>query len=126
MHAEPRSPDPGDFAPILPPPAPSPPDPRVQLVADVLQFATGVKSQDIIEIGKRSAAKTRVRHIAMYLFSTVYGEPAHRTAQAFGRERSTALLALRRIEEDRTNPAFNAWMDSLETALLAAPRGGRA
>lgn len=120
------SPDPGDFAPILAPPPPSPPDPRVQLVADILQFATGVKAAQIVDVRHRSRAVSRVRHIAMYLFSTVYGEPAHRTAHAFGRERSTALLALRRIEEDRTNPAFNAWMDSLETALIAAPRGGRA
>lgn len=125
MHTEPTTPDPG-LAPILPPPPPTPPDPRVRLIAGILEFATGLKAHDIVDLDCRGRALARVRHIAMYLFSTVFGEPAHRTAQAFGRERSTALLALRRIEEDRTNPAFDAWMDSLETALIAAPRGGRA
>jgi hypothetical protein len=119
-------PDPGDLAPILPPSPPPPPDPRLMLIAGLLEFATGVKAHEIVDLGKRSRPLARVRHIAMYLFSTVFGEPAHLTARAFGRERSTALLALRRIEEDRTNPAFDAWMDSLETALIAAPRGGRA
>lgn len=125
MHTQPTTPDPG-LAPLLPPADPPPPDPRVMLIAGILEFATGVKAREIVDVGKRGRALSRVRHIAMYLFATVFGEPAHRTAQAFGRERSTALLAMRRIEEDRTNPAFDAWMDSLETALIAAPRGGRA
>lgn len=126
MHTAPTPPDPGDLVPSFPSPPPSPPDPRVLLIAGLLQFATGIDAGLIVDLRNRGSTIARVRHIAMYLFSIVYGEPAHRTAHAFGRERSTALLALRRIEEDRTNPAFDSWIDSLETALIAAPRGGRA
>lgn len=125
MQTETILPDPGDFAPVVAPPAPRP-DPRLVLVAGLLQFATGVSADLVIDVRHRGRAATRVRHIAMYLFSTVYGEAAHRTAALFGRDRSTVLHALRRIEEDRSNPAFDAWLGGLETALFAAPRGGRA
>lgn len=122
-----RPPPPG-VAPIKRPRPGEPPcDPRVRLVAEVLAYATGVPAENILSRARTGAAIARLRHVAMYLFSVVYTVGASNTAHAFGRERTTAHYALKKVEDARLQPAFDAWVASLERALMAAPDlGGRA
>ncbi len=110
-----------------PPPGELPSDPRARLVADVLAYATGVAAVDILGRERGNVGVARLRHVAMYLFSTVYSVAANNTAHVFGRDRSTVHYGMRKVEEAREAPAFDAWISSLEAALIAAPDlGGRA
>lgn len=121
-------PPPTGIIPIKRPwPGELPRDPRVRLVADVLSYATGVPVEAILCRGRTGVGVARLRHVAMYLFSVVYAVGASNTAHAFGRERTTAHYALKKIEDARQNAAFDTWIASLERTLLAAPDlGGRA
>lgn len=110
-----------------PPPGELPSDPRARLVADVLSYATGVAAVDILGRDRGNVGIARLRHVAMYLFSTVYSVGANNTAHVFGRDRSTVLYGMRKVEDAREAPAFDQWLGSLEAALIAAPDlGGRA
>ncbi|MBT9446523.1 MAG: hypothetical protein IV086_12550 [Hyphomonadaceae bacterium] len=110
-----------------PPPGELPSDPRARLVADVLAYATGVAAVDILGRDRGNVGIARLRHVAMYLFSTVYTVSTNNTAHVFGRDRTTAQYAMRKIEDAREAPAFDQWIASLEATLIAAPNlGGRA
>lgn len=110
-----------------PPPGAPASEPSARLMADVLSFATGVAAVGILGRDRGNVGIARLRHVAMYLSSTVYTVSAHNTAPVFGRDRTMAQFAMRRIEEAREAPAFDQWVSSLEAALLAAPNlGGRA
>jgi hypothetical protein len=108
-----------------PPPVPlSPFDPRARLVADVVAFAAGSTGDEIMARTRCGRGLTTLRHVAMYLFSSVFGASAALTAQAFKRDRTTVQYALRKIEDGRERPAFDRWIAALEAALAATPERG--
>jgi chromosomal replication initiation ATPase DnaA len=57
------------------------------------------------------------RQIAMYLMHVVYGLTIGEVAERFGRERSTASHACRRIEDMRDDPALDRLLAKLENLL---------
>lgn len=124
-HTEPR----GDAAPLEPlrltPPGPLT-DPRARLVLELVGYATALPAETL---GGRSYPGPLVtaRYVVFYLYSTVFAVNATDTGRAFGRDRTTVQNALRRIEKARDAPAFDAWLQTLETILHLTPKlGGRA
>jgi chromosomal replication initiation ATPase DnaA len=77
----------------------------------------------LAEIGaptRRSRQTARARQAAMYLAHVALGVPFASVGEGFGRDRSTAAYACRRIEDKRDDPAFDAALDVLETAARIA------
>ena len=54
----------------------------------------------------------------MYLAHVGFGMSLARVASAFGRDRSTVAHACRQVEDKRDDPAFDAWMETLEQGLV--------
>lgn len=124
-HPEPRG-DPAPLEPFrLPPPGPLA-DPRARLVLELVGYATALPAETLG--GRRFPAPlATARYVALYLYSTVFSLNATDTGRAFGRDRTTVQNALRRIEKARDAPAFDAWLQTLETILHLTPKlGGRA
>ncbi len=71
--------------------------------------------------GARDPKAALARQVAMYLVHTSYGISLGRVAAAFGRDRSTVAHACRAVEERRDEPAFDRWLDALETSASGAP-----
>lgn len=65
--------------------------------------------------GGREAAFAR--QTAMYLCRLVFNMSLTEIADAFGRDRTTAAHAVRRIEEAREDPQFDSTLERLEAAL---------
>jgi chromosomal replication initiation ATPase DnaA len=86
------------------------------VVAEVL----GVRLTDLAGQERGEVRAALARQIAMYLCRLVYGMRLADVALAFGRDRSTAAHAVRRIEEARENPDFDRRIAWLEAALLRA------
>jgi chromosomal replication initiation ATPase DnaA len=65
----------------------------------------------------RPASVSRARQLAMYLMHVVLRRTMDEAARPFGRDRTTATHACARIEEWREDPAFDAEVDRLESAI---------
>ena len=57
----------------------------------------------------------------MYLAYVIFQWPLERVGAAFGRDRTTAGLACRQIEDLRDDPEFDAQLEQLEACLRLAP-----
>jgi hypothetical protein len=80
----------------------------------------------LTEIGaptRRSPEIARARQAAMYLAHVALGVPYASVGEGFGRDRSTASYACRRVEDKRDNPAFDSALDGLEIAARIALAG---
>ena len=67
------------------------------------------------------AALSAPRYLLLYLYATVFAVNATETGRTFGRDRTTVQNALRHIEKSRDAPAFEAWLQTLETILHMTP-----
>ncbi|MER0239962.1 helix-turn-helix domain-containing protein [Fulvimarina sp. MAC8] len=68
-----------------------------------------------IERPNRSLASVcEARHIAMYLAHVVFQVSLIRAGTAFGRDRTSIAHAVRRIEDRRDDPDFDAKIEHLE------------
>ncbi len=77
----------------------------------------------LTEIGaptRRSPQTARARQAAMYLAHVALGVRFASVGEGFGRDRSTASYACRRIEDKRDDPAFDSALDGLEMAARIA------
>lgn len=74
--------------------------------------------------GGREAAFAR--QTAMYLCRLAFDMSLTEIAETFGRDRTTAAYAVRRIEEAREDPEFDRMLGRLETALQRLVREGLA
>jgi chromosomal replication initiation ATPase DnaA len=88
----------------------------IQFVA----FYTGVGAGEIASPARHCADAARARQIAMYLAHTGFAWPLARVAAAFGRDRSTASYACKRVEDLRENPRFDSKLAWLERWLHGA------
>lgn len=68
-----------------------------------------------IEKPNRSLAPVcEARHVAMYLAHVVFQVPLVRASKSFGRDRTSIAHAVRRIEDRRDDPGFDAKIEHLE------------
>lgn len=96
-----------------------------QLAASAVAYSFGVAPHDVVAPTRRSREAAFARQIAMYLMHISFGLPLARVAEAFNRDRSTAVHACHRVEDRRDNQDFDACLDQLEACLRSAPRPER-
>lgn len=95
-------------------------DPRARLVLELVAYATGVPAETLAG-RSHPAALSAPRYLLLYLYATVFAVNATETGRTFGRDRTTVQNALRHIEKSRDAPAFEAWLQTLETILHMTP-----
>jgi len=95
---------------------------RAWLVQAAVAHSTGVALKDLCARTRRPPKAAFARQIAMYLSHIVFRMSASEVARAFGRDPSTVIYALRRIEELREDPALDRTLDWLEEMLNRAAR----
>ncbi|MGK0266269.1 MAG: chromosomal replication initiation ATPase DnaA [Maricaulis sp.] len=97
---------------------------RARLAQSAVAYAFGVSQDELEAPTRRSREAAFARQAAMYLAHIAFELSLTRVAQAFGRDRSTAAHACHRIEDQRDDQGFDAYMDALEACLRAAPQPG--
>ena len=95
---------------------------RAWLVQATVAHVSGVALKDLCARTRRGPKVAFARQIAMYLSHIVFEMSLRQVARAFGRDRSTAAHAIRRIEELREDPEVDRMLGLLETLLLRAER----
>ncbi|MCW4113842.1 hypothetical protein NPA31_002540 [Aurantimonas sp. MSK8Z-1] len=123
-------------APARPAPHRSPADPRApdryaerccRLAREIVSLAENVAMEEIVRPSRSPVPICRARHIAMYLAHVAFQAPLMVIAQDFGRDRTTVAHAVRRIEDQRDEPDFDARLCRLErlaAACGALAKGG--
>ena len=98
-----------------------PPDEAIAPVKVQIAVANayGITISDL-RAGGREAKTAEARQIAMYLTHVVFEVSHADVGRGFGRNRSTALYAARRVEAMREDPLIDATLEALETALRDA------
>lgn len=97
---------------------PKPNDPafaRLTVAAVALEFGRPQLSLDLAAKGDKQLVFSR--QVAMYLMQTVFDINATRTAELFGRDRSTVAHAIKVIDESREDPVFDRKLLQIESFL---------
>ena len=81
--------------------------------------AYGVPLEEVTAATRRGPRAALARQVAMYLAHVVLGMTMSEIAHAFGRDRTTASHACRRIEDLRENAQFDRSIAWLEAKLAA-------
>ena len=92
-------------------------DESVGYVEAVVASAFAISAEAIRDSGRGSAVAAFARQVAMYLTHTRLGLGFTAAGAAFGRDRTTAAYACRRVEEKREDPSIDEIVDYLERAL---------
>lgn len=90
---------------------------EARLAAGLAAFVLSVEPSDIVAQTRGSDAAARARQVAMYLMYVTSGISLAKVALAFGRDRSTVAHACHQIEDRRDDPAFDAWIEQLQTVI---------
>jgi ATPase involved in DNA replication initiation len=98
--------------------------PRVLVVQLAVAEGLGVPLVALSAGGRGDQKAAFARHVAMYLCHLVLAMSLTEIAAAFGRDRTTAAYAVRRIEEAREDFAFDATLARLEAAVLQLSQEG--
>ena len=106
------------FAPLIPGyPVPD----TVQLRAVVETAIAAAFAVPVWELRSATRGEARIafaRQSAMYLAHVALGLSYSDVGRTFGRDRTTAAHACRRVEERREDPLIDATLGALEQALL--------
>ena len=86
-------------------------------LASIVATAFGISVAEVWSDRRCAADVSFARQVAMYLAHTRLGLTQARTAGIFGRDRTTARHACRRVEERREDPRVDALLECLERAL---------
>ncbi len=93
---------------------------RTELAVSVAAAALGAARAEVIGNG-RSHRVVLARQVAMYLLHVGCSLSLGRVSAAFGRDRTTVAYAVRTMELKRDEPAFDAWLQALEDAMVRTP-----
>ncbi|MCX5497613.1 hypothetical protein OSH11_23145 [Kaistia dalseonensis] len=93
------------------------PDEARHLIAAVVGPALEVEAGELLASGRGSARGAYARQIAIYLACTRFGLSFTEAGQLFGRDRTTAAHACRRVEERRDERSTDQMIDRLDRAV---------
>lgn len=93
---------------------------RTDIAVSVAAAALGAARADVMG-NSRAYRVVLARQVAMYLLHVGCGISLGRVSAAFGRDRATIAYAVRALELRRDEPAFDAWLQALEDAVVRAP-----
>jgi chromosomal replication initiation ATPase DnaA len=96
---------------------------KARLSAEIVGYALGVASAEIMTDEKGRPELCFARQVAMYLCYTAFEISLARVAATFERDRSTVSHGCHRIEDRRDEPQFDQWIESLEAMVRQAPLG---
>lgn len=88
------------------------------IVEAAITAAFAVPVQELRAATRGTAPIAFARQSAMYLAHVALGLSYSDVGRAFGRDRTTAAYACRRVEERREDPCIDATLGALEQALL--------
>ncbi len=95
------------------------------LAAGLAGYALAITPARIFAAGRGALEVARARQVAMYLAHVGFGMSLARVADAFERDRSTVAHACHLVEDRRDDPAFDAWLETLEQGIVVlAPLSG--
>jgi chromosomal replication initiation ATPase DnaA len=93
-------------------------EPVARSLGAVVAAAFGLRLIDVVRAGTRGPANVAfARQVAMYLAHTRLGISHATTGRLFGRDRTTARHACRRVEDRREDPRVDSLLDCLERAV---------
>jgi chromosomal replication initiation ATPase DnaA len=90
---------------------------QVLLVQIAVSQVTGVALAALVQPDRGGVREAFARQMAMYLCRLVYTMSLRDIALAFGRDRSTAMHAIRRVEDAREDPEIDRRLAWLETVI---------
>lgn len=97
-------------------------DPGVAaLVVEMVALATVTPRSEILDARHKGRAAVQARQMAMYLIHIIFQWPLDRIGAAFGRDRTTASHACRRVEDRRDDRCLDEMLDRLEACLRLSP-----
>ena len=103
-------------------PGPKPVRDQIWLVQATVSHVMGVPLNDLCAATRRHPKAAFVRQVAMYMCHVVFEVGISDAARAFGRDPSTVVHALRRIEEMREDAELDRMLQLLEALLIQAWR----
>jgi len=86
-------------------------------LAAIVAAAFGLRAEHLTGESRGSATIAFARQVAMYLAHTRLGLPYLAAGASFGRDRTTAAHACRKVEERREDPRVDSILDCLERAV---------
>ena len=89
-----------------------------RVVERAVAIAFEVPLRELRAATRRKARIAFARQVAMYLVHVAYGQTLTQVGTQFGRDRTTVAHACTIIEDRRDDPAFDALLDNLETAVM--------
>jgi len=107
---------------------PGPPDlleRAASLIEGLVAPAFGIAGRDLATPARGTASVAVARQVAMYLAHTQLRLSLTVAGDFFGRDRTTAAHACRRVEERRDDPRFDAIVACLERAISVWPELAR-
>lgn len=93
-------------------------DATIDVAVALVAWASNVEPAEIFGDGRGEQPIASARQLAIYLAHVALGHDLSRLSMAFGRDRATIRHALRRVEDDRDDPAFDLRLTRLEAILL--------
>lgn len=95
------------------------------LIEGLVASAFGIAGGDLTAPARGTASVAVARQVAMYLAHTQLRLSLTLAGDFFGRDRTTAAHACRRVEERRDDPRFDAIIACLERAIAVWPELAR-
>ena len=95
---------------------------RAGFLTYLVSVATGIEAPRIASRTRSSSRAARARQVAMYLAHIGFAWSMKRVGDAFGRDRTTASHAVKRVEDLRDQPGFDRLLEGLESCVRAAPK----
>jgi len=90
-----------------------------ELIAITVATAFAVPLAELQATTRRPRTVACARQSAMYLAHVVFGLTMTEIGRAFGRDRTTAAYACKRVEDRRDDPVLDAALEALEHACGA-------
>lgn len=97
----------------------------VEQAQEAVARAWNVPDSELRSPTRRSAPVAQARQVAMYLTHVVYGVSLASVGHHFGRDRTTAAHACRRIEDRRDDASFDRLLDEISDRLRHELAAGR-
>lgn len=98
---------------------------RVAMAQETVARAWNVSISEMRSPTRRRAPVAQARQIAMYLSHVIYGVSLSSVGRHFGRDRTTAAHACRRIEDRRDDENFDRLLDEIACRLPDAGEGAK-
>lgn len=96
-----------------------------RMLVSLVGSALDIDAAQLCGAGRGTARAAYARHVALYLAHTTLGFTYTEAGGLFGRDRTTAAHACRRIEDHREDPRVDRFVECLERAVSRSAKPTR-